>query len=53
VIVETKEQSKDKHSPNKPKQFKEKMSACQKADENGFPGRKGVLMVQLIQEGTQ
>jgi hypothetical protein len=40
VIVETKEQSKDTHSPNKPKEFKGKMSACQKPDGNCFPGQE-------------
>jgi hypothetical protein len=37
--VETKEQSKQwmhTHSPNKPKVFKQTLSACQKADGNCF-----------------
>jgi hypothetical protein len=37
--VEIKEQSKQwmhTHSPNKPKEFKQTLSACQKADDNCF-----------------
>jgi hypothetical protein len=42
VYVETKEQSKQwmhTHSPNKPNVFKQKLSACQKADGNCFLGQ--------------
>jgi hypothetical protein len=43
VNVETKEQSKQwmhTHSPNKPKNFKQMLSACQKADGNCFLGQE-------------
>jgi hypothetical protein len=55
--VETEEQSKQwmhTHSPNRPKKFKQTLSACQKADENCFWGedRKRVLMVEFMQQGT-
>jgi hypothetical protein len=49
--VETKEQSKQwmsTHSPNKPKKFKQKLCACQKAHGNCFLGQKEVLMVEFM-----
>jgi hypothetical protein len=54
VNVETKEQSKQwmhTHSPNKPKRFKQ-TSVCQKADGNCFLGQEGMLVVELMQQGT-
>jgi hypothetical protein len=54
VNVEIKEQSKQwmhTHSPNKPENF-EQMSDIQKADGNCFLDRKGVLMVEFMQQGT-
>jgi hypothetical protein len=53
VNVETKEQSKQwmhTHSPNKTKKFKQTLSACLKA--TVFWNRKGVLMVEFMQQGT-
>jgi hypothetical protein len=55
VNVETKEKLKQwlhTHSPNKPRKFKQTLSACQKADGISFLGqdRKGVLMVEFIQQ---
>jgi hypothetical protein len=43
VNVETKEQSEQlmhTHSPNKLKMFKQTLSVCQKADDNGFLGQQ-------------
>jgi hypothetical protein len=43
VNVETEEQSKQRmhtHSPNKPKKFKQTLSACQKVDGNCFLGQE-------------
>jgi hypothetical protein len=39
------------HSPNKPEKFRQ-TSACQKADGDCFWDRKGVLMVEFMQQGT-
>jgi hypothetical protein len=55
--VETTEQSKQwmhTHSRNKPRKFKQMLSAFQKADGNCFLGqdRKGMLMVEFMQQGT-
>jgi hypothetical protein len=53
VNVETKEQSKqwiNNHSPNKTEKFKE-MSA-RKLMATVFWDRKGVLMVEFMQQGT-
>jgi hypothetical protein len=54
VKVETKEQSKQwmhTHSPNKPKNFKQTLSA-RKLMVALFCDRKGVLMVERMQQGT-
>jgi acyl-CoA thioesterase len=54
VNVETKEQSKQwiyTHSPNKPKKFKQILSA-RKLMATVFWDRKGVLMVKFMQQGT-
>jgi hypothetical protein len=54
VNVETKEQSKQwmhTHSPNKPKKFKQTLSA-RKLTPTVFVDRKGVLMVEFMQQGT-
>jgi acyl-CoA thioesterase len=54
VNVETKEQSKQwmhTHSPKKPKKFKETFSA-RKLMSAVFWDRKGVLMVEFMQQGT-
>jgi hypothetical protein len=53
VNAETKEQSKQwcKQSPNKPKKFKQTMSA-RKLMATVFWDRKGVLMVEFRQQGT-
>jgi hypothetical protein len=54
VNVETKEQSKQwmhTHSPNKPKKFKETLSA-RKLMASVFWDRKRVLMVEFLQQGT-
>jgi hypothetical protein len=54
VNVETKEQSKQwthKHSPNKPKTFKQALSA-RKLMKAVFWDRKVVLMVEFMQQGT-
>jgi hypothetical protein len=40
------------HSPNKPKKFKPTLSACEKADGSCFSDRKGVLMVEFMQQST-
>jgi hypothetical protein len=55
VNAETKELSEQwihTHSPNRPKKFKQKLSACQKADDCCFLGQEGVLMVEFMQQGT-
>jgi hypothetical protein len=41
----------DTHSPIKLKKFKKRV-VCQKADGNVFWNRKGVLMVEFIQQRT-
>jgi hypothetical protein len=54
VNLETKQQSKQwmhTHSPNKPKKFKQMLSACQKADATVFWDRKEVLMLEFMQQG--
>jgi histone-lysine N-methyltransferase SETMAR len=54
VNVETKEQSKQrmhKHSPNKPKKFKQTLSA-RKLMATVFWDRKGMLMAEFMQQGT-
>jgi hypothetical protein len=54
VNVETKEQSKKwmhTHSPNKPKKFKQTLSA-RKPMVTAFWDRKGVLMVEFMQQGA-
>jgi uncharacterized damage-inducible protein DinB len=54
VNAETKEQSKQwmhTQSPNKPKKFKQIMSA-RKLMAAVFWARKGVLMVEFMQQGT-
>jgi hypothetical protein len=54
VNVETKEQSKHwiyTHSPNKPKNFKQMLSA-RKLMATTFWDRKGVLMMEFMQQGT-
>jgi hypothetical protein len=49
VNAETKEQS--KHSPNKPKTFEQTLPA-RKLMASVFWDRKGVLMVELMKQGT-
>jgi hypothetical protein len=52
--VETKEQSKQwmhTHSPNMPKEFKE--TSARKLMVTVLWGRKGVLMVKFMQQGTR
>jgi hypothetical protein len=54
VTVETEQLSKQgihTHSPNKPKKFKQKLSA-RKLMAAVFWDRKGVLMVEFMQQGT-
>jgi hypothetical protein len=54
VNVETKEQSKQwmhTHSPNKPKELNQTASA-RKLMVTLFWDRKGVLMVEVLQQGT-
>jgi hypothetical protein len=54
VNVKIKQQSKQwmhTHSPNKPKKFKQKLSA-RKLMATGFWDRKRVLMVEFMQQGT-
>jgi hypothetical protein len=54
VNVETKEQSKQgmhTHSPNRPKKFKQRLSAS-KLMATVFWDRKGVLMEEFKQQGT-
>jgi hypothetical protein len=54
VNVETKEQSEKwvhTHSPNRSKKFKQMLSA-RKLDGNCLWDRKGVLMVELVQQRT-
>jgi hypothetical protein len=54
VNVETKEQSKERmhtHLPNKPKTFKQTLST-RKLMATVFWDRKGVLMVEFMQQGT-
>jgi hypothetical protein len=54
VNVETKEQSKQwmqTRSPNKPKKFKQMLSA-RKLMATVFCDRTGVLMVEFMQQGT-
>jgi hypothetical protein len=53
VNVETKEQSKQwmpTHSTNKTKKFKQTLSSRQKAYGNVFWDRKGVMMVEFMQQ---
>jgi hypothetical protein len=52
--VRTKEQSNQwmrTYSPNKPRKFKQTLSACKKANGNCFLGQERVLVVEFMQQG--
>jgi hypothetical protein len=55
VNAETKEQLKQQmhtHSPNKLRNFKQTLSACQKADGSYFLGQEKVPMMECLQKGN-